>query len=72
MADNEIKTVITFSDSNNMDSQSTVEQIINGIEAATTPHIPLVKVVDQRGDEVWVNANHIREFKAYDPSQRSP
>jgi hypothetical protein len=48
--------------------QSTVEQIKKEIEGVTTQHIILIKVVSQEGDEIWLNANHIRAFKVYDPS----
>jgi hypothetical protein len=47
--------------------QRTVEQIKKEIEGVTG-HIPLIKVVSQEGDEIWLNANHIRAFKVYDPS----
>lgn len=51
--------------------QSTVEQIKQELDGVTTSHIPLIKVVNQNGDEVWLNANHIRAFKVHDPSMPS-
>jgi hypothetical protein len=41
------------------------------LDGVTTSHIPLIKVVNQNGDEVWLNANHIRAFKVHDPSMPS-
>jgi hypothetical protein len=69
MAEPEIKAEITFSDQSSMDVQSTVEQIINEIGGVTTPHIPLIKVLNRGGDEVWINANDIRYFKAHDQTK---
>jgi hypothetical protein len=68
MADAEIKAEILFAGNETLRVQSTVEQITNALEAVTTPNIPLIKVVSQEGDEIWLNANHIRAFKVYDPS----
>jgi uncharacterized protein YlzI (FlbEa/FlbD family) len=72
MADTQINTVITFADDKRMDVQSTVEQITTAIETQKRMSLPVIKIIDPRGDEVWINANHIRTFKAYDPSQRQP
>ncbi len=33
----------------------------------TTPHIPLIKVVDEHGVDLWINANHIRTFHEFVP-----
>jgi uncharacterized protein YlzI (FlbEa/FlbD family) len=65
MPDTEINTVITFTDDKRMDVQSTVEQITTAIETQKRMSLPVIKVVDAHGDEVWINANHIRAFKAY-------
>jgi uncharacterized protein YlzI (FlbEa/FlbD family) len=70
MDDTEINTVITFADGKHMDVQSTVDQITAEIETQKRMSLPVIKVVDPRGDEVWINANHVRAFKAYDLSQR--
>jgi hypothetical protein len=70
MAD-EIKADIVFVDDTTWNVQSTVEQIKQELEGVTTAHIPLIKVVNQNGDEVWLNANHIRAFKVHDPSMPS-
>jgi hypothetical protein len=32
---------------------------------------PRRRCVNQNGDEVWLNANHIRAFKVHDPSMPS-
>jgi hypothetical protein len=67
MADNEINTVITFSDDERFDLQSTVEQIEEAIGSITLPNIiPLIKVVDAEGREVRINVNHIRALSRYD------
>jgi hypothetical protein len=63
MADEEIKAEIVFTDNNKSYVQSTVEEISSEIEAQKHLPLPLIKVVDQRGSEVWLNANHIREVK---------
>jgi hypothetical protein len=68
MADAEIKAEILFAGNETLRVQSTVEQIKKEIEGVTTQHIILIKVVSQEGDEIWLNANHIRAFKVYDPS----
>jgi hypothetical protein len=68
MADAEIKAEIVFAGDETLRVRSTVEQITKEIEGVTTPHFPLIKVVSQEGDEIWLNANHIRAFKVYDPS----
>jgi hypothetical protein len=67
MAGAEIKAEIVFAGNETLRLQSTVEQIKKEI-GGVTGHIPLIKVVSQEGDEIWLNANHIRAFKVYDPS----
>jgi hypothetical protein len=65
MADNENKAVIVFADGESIYVQSTVKQIHDEIGGATTPHIPIIKVVDEHGVDLWVNANHIRVFHEF-------
>jgi hypothetical protein len=67
MAGAEIRAEIVFAGNETLRLQSTVEQIKKEIEGVTG-HIPLIKVVSQEGDEIWLNANHIRAFKVSDPS----
>jgi hypothetical protein len=68
MADAEIKAEIVFAGDETLRVQDTPEQIKHAIAAVRTPHIPLIPVTSQEGDEIWLNANHIRAFKVYDPS----
>ena len=65
MADNENKAVIVFADGESIYVQSTVKQIHDEIGGVTTPHIPLIKVVDEHGVDLWMNANHIRAFHEF-------
>lgn len=67
MAGAEIRAEIVFAGNETLRLQSTVEQIKKEIEGVTG-HIPLIKVVSQEGDEIWLNANHIRAFKVSDAS----
>lgn len=69
MADTEIKAEIVFADNTTLHVRSTVEQIMNAIEGVTTPQTPVIALVDQQGSEVWLNANQIRAFKTYNPSE---
>ena len=69
MADIEINAVITFTDGTTMEVQSTVGQITGAISGATNPPIPLAKIVDERGRNVWVNADYIRSIEAYEPGE---
>jgi hypothetical protein len=62
MADNEIKAEIIFDD-NEMMVQSTVAEITSEIEGQKSLALPLIKVLDEDGAEVWINANHIRMIK---------
>jgi hypothetical protein len=61
---------ITFSDGTRMDVQSTVKQIEAEIGGVTTPNIPLINVVDSGGRELRINANHIRDFRQFESSER--
>jgi uncharacterized protein YlzI (FlbEa/FlbD family) len=69
MAEVEINAVITLIDDKAMHVQDTVGQIDGAIREATNPRIPLIKVTDPRGHEVWINADHIRSVEAYDPTE---
>jgi hypothetical protein len=64
MADNEIKAEIVFEDNEMMEVQSTVAEITREIEGKKNLALPLIRVVNQGGDEIWINANHIRLIKA--------
>ncbi len=67
MADNENTAVIVVADGESIYVQSTVKQIRDEIGGVTTPHIPLIKVVDEHGVDLWMNANHIRAFHEFVP-----
>jgi hypothetical protein len=47
-----------------MEVQSTVAEITREIEGKKNLALPLIRVVNQGGDEIWINANHIRLIKA--------
>jgi hypothetical protein len=65
-----INAVITFSNDERMDVQSTVQQIEDAIGGITVPNIiPVIKVVDVSGRVVRINVNHIREIREYDPAE---
>jgi hypothetical protein len=64
MADNEIKAEIVFVDNELMEVQSTVAEITREIEGKKNLALPLIPVVNEAGDEIWINANHIRLIKA--------
>ena len=71
MADSKINAVITFSNDERIELQSTVQQIEDAVGAITVPNIiPAIKVVDARGREVRINVNHIREIRESDPAER--
>jgi hypothetical protein len=63
MADTEIKAEIIFDDNEMMEVQSTVAEITREIEGQKSLALPLIKVLDEDGAEVWINANHIRMIK---------
>jgi hypothetical protein len=54
--------VIVFDDGTGIYVQSTVEQIRDEIAKVTSARVPLITVRDEDGDEVWINADHIRTF----------
>ncbi len=64
MADNAIKAEITFDDNETMEVQSTVLEVTSEIEGQKRMALPLIKVLDEDGAEVWLNATHIRMIKA--------
>jgi hypothetical protein len=66
MGDNEIKAQIVFDDNEMMEVQSTVVEITGEIEGQKSLALPLIKVADADGNEVWINATHIRMVKPYD------
>jgi len=71
LADSKINAVITFSNDERIELQSTVQQIEDAVGAITVPNIiPAIKVVDARGREVRINVNHIREIRESDPAER--
>ena len=71
MTDNKINAVITFSNDQRMDVQSTVQQIEDAVGGITVPNIiPSIKVVDAGGREVRINVNYIREIRKSDPAER--
>jgi hypothetical protein len=63
MADNEIKAEIVFEDNEIIQVQSTVVEITREIEGQKNLALPLVPVVNEDGDKIWINANHIRLIK---------
>lgn len=67
----EIKADIVFADNTVWHVRSTAEEIKAAIEDMKRMALPLIKIVNHDGDEVWVNANHIRAFKTHDPSMPS-
>jgi hypothetical protein len=54
--------LIVFDDGSRIYTQSTVEQINDVISTVTASRIPLIKVLDENGAELWINADHIRAF----------
>jgi hypothetical protein len=62
MADNETKAVIVMSEGTPLNVRQTVEEILTAIEGVTSRHIPLITVMDERGNEHRINANQIVEF----------
>ena len=64
MADNEIQAEILFEDNEVMEVRSTVTEITTEIEGKKNLALPLIPVVNESGDEIWINANHIRLIKA--------
>jgi hypothetical protein len=63
MADNEIKAEIIFENNEMMEVQSTVVEITSDIEGQKNLALPMIKVADADGNEIWINATHIRMIK---------
>jgi hypothetical protein len=64
VADNAIKAEIIFDNNEMMEVQSTVLEVTSEIEGQKSLSLPLIKVLDEDGAEVWLNATHIRMVKA--------
>jgi hypothetical protein len=45
--------------------RSTVADVEAALDGVATPHVPLVKVIDDRGQDLWINANQIETIQAY-------
>jgi len=69
MTDGEKKAVIILDDGKLLYVQSTIAQINSEIEKRKSLNLPVIPVVDERGREVWLNANHITSFYEYEPGQ---
>jgi hypothetical protein len=63
VADNEVKAEIVFDDNEMMGVQNTVLEITGEIEGQKRMALPLIKVIDEDGAEVWINATHIRTIR---------
>ncbi len=66
MADDDTLIEINFTHGRPMVMQSNPAQIMGEIERAPRP-LPLIELRDQRGEAVWINANHIRDIRAHKP-----
>ena len=66
MADNEKNAVIILDSGKHFNVQNTIKEIESAVEAKKMVPLPVIKVVNEDGREVWINANHIRMIKAYD------
>jgi hypothetical protein len=64
VADDAIKAEIVFDNNETMEVQSTVQEVRTEIEGQKRMALPLIKVLDHDGAEVWLNATHIRMIKA--------
>jgi hypothetical protein len=47
-----------------MEVQNTVLEVRSEIEGQKSLALPLIKVLDEDGAEVWINATHVRMIKA--------
>jgi hypothetical protein len=65
MADNEKNAVIILDSGKHFNAQSTIKEIEGAVEAKKTVPLPMIKVVDESGREIWINANHIAAFHEY-------
>jgi uncharacterized protein YlzI (FlbEa/FlbD family) len=67
MADNEKHAVIILDSGKHLNVQSTVVEIESQITAEKEKgaSLAVIKVVDESGREIWINANHIAAFHEY-------
>jgi len=65
MVDNEKSAVIILDNGQTFDVQTTVKEIERKVEAEKANSLPVIKVADEHGREVWINANHIIAFQEY-------
>jgi hypothetical protein len=63
LADNEVKAEIVFDNNETMEVQSTVVEVTAEIEGQKRMALPLIKVLDKEGADVWINATHIRTIR---------
>lgn len=70
MADTDKSSKLVFTDGNKMDVRATVEEISGKLQGASSPTVPLIELVDSKGRDVWINANHIREIHESDEHER--
>jgi hypothetical protein len=69
MADNGRNAVVVLDDGNALYAQSTVKQISGEIEDRKNLNLPMIPVLNERGQEVWINANHITAYYEYESGQ---
>ena len=69
MADTERNAVIVLGDHRLLYVRSTTAQINAEIENRRSLALPVIPLVDDRGRDFWLNANHIAGFYAYDADQ---
>jgi uncharacterized protein YlzI (FlbEa/FlbD family) len=65
MADNEKHAVIILDNGKHLNVQSTIKEIEGAVEANKMVPFPVIKVIDESGREIWLNANHIAAFHEY-------
>jgi uncharacterized protein YlzI (FlbEa/FlbD family) len=65
MADNEKNAVIILDSGKHFNVQNTIKEIESEVEAKKMVPLPVIKVVDESGREIWINANHIAVFHEY-------
>jgi uncharacterized protein YlzI (FlbEa/FlbD family) len=65
MADNEKNAVIILDSGKHFNVQNTIKEIESEVEAKKMVPLPVIKVVDESGREIWINANHIAAFHEY-------
>jgi uncharacterized protein YlzI (FlbEa/FlbD family) len=65
MADNDRNAVIILDNGKPLIVQNTVKQISGEIEGQKNLALPVIRVVDEDGREVLINATHIVAFHEY-------